>query len=704
MTKYANLIILFILLFVGILLKDSINISTNLLSLFATKESVEKLNIANNLGYSKEMLIAIKGFDSKAKKEVREISKKLRELKHINFVQSSIVPTEEIQDYYKNNYSILAKFNDANITQEQVSQKLQALYDAQLSNIFYSSIDKNDPLALFELENIKHSSISHKGEFITLGEYGFLIRVMTDIAPSQMDEAKELYEDVHDMLKEYPQVVAFAPFFYTVENSSKIKADVQWIIILSTVILLLIYYLLIKNIRLLSQTVIALVSSMLFASLISTVFIENFNILSLAFGMSLTAVSIDYLLHYHFHNFYETSKKIDKNVLYGYLTTLSAFAIFSFIPIPLISQISSFAVLSLSFAYVLFTFVFPYLRLKKYEEPNKVQSVRQEKKVPAIVVFVLSLALFIYSASNFKLDSNIRNLDYQNLHLLEAEKLFKSNSGVKLTPVIVEATTQDKLIENLHELKSLLPDTFSLASFVKDKQSCKKRQEELKAYDFARLNRLINEEASKIGFKEGYFEDAYAFVSPLALCDVKELDIFKTYGLSLYHDKDIYYTIALVSDVKKIENLSFISSINVKEMFNKATQKMYDDLLYFGSIVLVFIFVLLLLSVKTQFIYAINYILFPLSFTMAILVSMDAINIMHLFSLIILIAIGIDYGIYMSNSKKPTNTMLAVKYSLLSTIAAFGVLIFSTIVALNSIGIVIALGCGAIFILIKVMR
>ena len=704
MTKYLNFIILFILLSVGVLLKDSMTISTNLLSLFATKESVEKLSIANNLGYSKEMLIAVKGFDKKSKADLREISKKLKELKHINFVQSSIVPTEEIQDYYKNNYSILAKFNDANITKEQVLQKLQALYDEQLSSFFYSSIDKNDPLALFKLENIKYSGISHKGEFITLGDYGFLIRVMTDVSPSQMSEAKELYEDVHTLLKEYPKVVAFAPFFYTVENSSKIKADVQWIIILSTVILLLIYYILIKNIRLLSQTVVALISSMLFASLISTIFIDNFNILSLAFGMSLTAVSIDYLLHYHFHNFYEASKKIDKNVLYGYLTTLSAFAVFSFIPIPLISQISSFAVLSLSFAYVLFTFVFPYLGLKRYEESNKIESVRQERKIPALIVFVLSLALFTYSAFNFKLDSNIRNLDYQNLKLLEAERLFKSNSGSKLTPVIVEATTQNKLIENLHELKSILPDTFSLASFVKDQKSCEVRQEELKAYDFARLNRLINEEASKIGFKESYFKNAYTFVSPLISCDVKELDIFKTYGLSIYHDKNIHYTIALVSDVKKIKNLSFISSIDVKEMFDRATQKMYDDLLYFGSFVFVIIFVLLLFSVRAHFIYAINYILFPLSFTMAVLVSMDAINIMHLFSLIILIAIGIDYGIYMSNSKKPTNTMLAVKYSLLSTIAAFGVLIFSTIVALNSIGIVIALGCGAIFILVKVMR
>ena len=704
MTKYANFIILFILLGVGVLLKDNIYISTNLLSLFATKESVEKLNIANNLGYSKEMLIAIKGFDKTSKKEVREISKKLQKLKHISFVQSSIVPTQEIQKYYKNHYQLLANFDDKNITNEQVSQKLKALYETQLSSVFYTSIDKNDPLEIFSLENVKRSGISHKGSLITLGEYGFLIRVMTDIAPSQMNDAKELYKDVHTLIGEYPSVVAFAPFFYTVENSTKIQADVQWIIVLSTVVLLLIYYILIKNIRLLTTTVTALFSSMLFATLVSTIFIENFNLLSLAFGMSLTAVSIDYLLHYHFHNFYERSQRIDKNVLYGYLTTVVAFGIFSFIPIPLIAQISSFAVLSLSFAYVLFTFVFPLLGLKRYEEVRKAEGLKLEKKIPAFLFLVLSLALFTYSAMNFKLDSNIRNLDYQNLHLLEAEKLFKSNSGSKLTPVIVQAQAQDELIEELHQIHSLLPDTFSFATFVKDKHSCIKRKEKLQAYDFERLNKVINEKATNIGFKEDYFKDAYDFASGPSSCDVKDLNIFKTYGLSVYKDKGIYYTIALVSDVKKIEKLPYITNINVKEMFNKSAQKMYSDLLYFGEIVLVIIFILLFLSVRRRFIYAINYILFPLSITMAVLVSMDAINIMHLFSLIILIAIGIDYGIYMSNSQKQSNTMLAIKYSLLSTMAAFGVLIFSTIVALNSIGIVITLGCAAIFILTKAMR
>lgn len=704
MMKYANYIILFLLLSVGVLLKDQIHLSTNLLSLFADKQSIEKLDIANNLGYSKEMLIAIKGFDKNSKKIVRQLSKKLETLDGISFVQSSVIPSIEIQEYYKKNYALLATFTPENETKESVHKELKSLYEAQSTNLFYSAINKNDPLGLFKLEHIKTANLSHKGDLISLGDYGYLIRVMTDVSPSQMSEAKALYNEVKSTLKEYPHVVAFAPFFYTVENSTKIKADVQWIVLLSTIVLLFIYYLLLKNLNLLSQTLVALFSSMVFASLVSTTLFTNFNVLSLAFGMSLTAVSIDYLLHYHFHNFYQKDKKIDKNVLYGFLTTLVAFAIFAFIPIPLISQISIFSLLSLSFAYMLFTFVFPKLGIKKYKELEKKSQKKEFKRVPAFVFFTLSLLLFAYSATNFKLDSNIRNLDYQNEKLRDAEKLFKENSSAKLSLVIVHAKNKDELLSHLSALHVKLPESFSLASFVLDKEKCLVKTKELESYDFLRLNSYINEEAPKLGFRKGYFMDAYKFPLHVPSCEIPNLEIFKSYGLSLYHDKESYSTIALVSDAKIAQTFPFVSSIDVKEMFNKSAQKMYENLLIFGFIVLSIIFVLLFLSVKMKFLYALNYILFPISLTLAVLSSFTEINVMHLFSLIILVAIGIDYGIYMSNSDKPTNTMLAIKYSLLSTFAAFGVLAFSSIVALYSIGVVISLGCGAIFILIKVMK
>lgn len=702
MMKYANYIILALLLAVAFLEKEQINISTNLLSLFASKKSIEKLNIASKLGYSKEMLIAVKGFDNSAKIKVYELSQELKSIDGIKSVQSTLIPSDAQLDYYKNNYPLLASFNNEAQNRQNVNKQLQYSYNALLTDIFYTTIDRNDPLKLFNLQRTRNLELSHKGEFLTLGEFGYLIRVSTDVSASQMHEAKILYEKVDTVLKNYPGVVAFAPFFYTVENSTKIKDDIKWIVLLSSLVLIFIYYLLIKNIKLLSHTLLALFSSMLFATLVSTLVFSNFNILSLAFGMSITAVSIDYLLHYYFHNFYQENKRVDKNVLYGFLTTIVAFGIFSFIPIPIISQISFFAVLSLSFAYLLFTFVFPKLQIKEYKQ-NIVEQ-NGSKKLSESIFFTLSILMLGFSAYNLKLDNNIRNLDYQNTKLVKIEEFFKSSIKTNLKPLIIKASSKNELLNNLHMLHKKLPNSFSFASFIQDAKGCEKKKKVLQNYNFTALNTLINEEASKIGYKDDYFKKSYTFTKNLPECVMPDLEIFNSYNLYVYNDKNSYYTIALVDDIQKASVFDFVTNIDVKGMFTKQSAQMYGDLALYSTFVIITIFVLLSLSVKSRFLYALNFIIFPSSFALAILSIFYTINLMHLFSLIILIAIGIDYGIYMSNTKTQGNTVLAIRYSLLSTFAGFGVLLFSSIVALESIGIVISLGIVSIFILIRSMK
>lgn len=360
--KYLNYILLLALLVSAFFLKEHLHISTNLASLFAPKEKLQELNIANKLGYSNDILIAVKGFEYSAKTTVRELTKELQKLEQVTSVQSSLAPSLELQLYFKTFYPLLSDFNHTKQTQLSIHQTLQELYDTQFS-IFYTPINANDPLGLFKLPSTQK---------LKQGSYGYILRVKTTVSTSQILEATQLYEVVKSILKPYPNVISFAPFYYTVENSRAIKKDVQLIIVLSTVVLLFIYFILLKNIKLLLHTLITLGSSMLFATLTSTLLFKEFNILSLAFGMSITAVSIDYLLHYYFHHFYSSSKRVEKNVLYGFLTTATAFGLFSFIEIPLIAQISSFTLLSLSFAYLVFTFVFPHLNIPAYQDRKSV--------------------------------------------------------------------------------------------------------------------------------------------------------------------------------------------------------------------------------------------------------------------------------------------------------------------------------------------
>ena len=699
--KYANYFILFLLLSTAFLFKNSFSLSTNLLSLFAPKEAVEKLDIATKLGYTRELLIAVKGFNTSSQEKVESIVSKLQTINSIEQIQYKASPSSELQKYYKDNFLLLSEFDSSIQYELSVHQKLQELKDNQMGALFYTPIDKNDPLQLFRLKEI-NKNLSARGEYIALGNYGYLINVKTEVSPSRMNEAKILYKEIKKITANYEEVIAFSGFFYTVENSTKIKEDVAFIAVLSVLILLFIYIVFLKSVKLLFHTLIALFSSTIFATLLASLRFDNFHIISLAFGMSITAVSIDYLFHYYFHNFYSSKKKIEKNVLYGFLTTLSAFTIFSFIPVTLIAQISFFTLCSLSFSYLLFTFVFKNLKLKNYEEDT--YTYQAKKGVEPFIILSLSILLLSYSFFNIKLDNNIRNLDYDNKELLQVEKTFKESMKSDLSPVIVRASTNEELISRLHILHSNQKEAFSLASFVMSEDGCKEKKNRLNSYNFNELNILLNAQAKKLGYKDKYFEDAYKITTESLSCSIHSLEMFEAYNLSVLQNDAKVYTIAFVENSNDALEHDFVDSLNVKDMFSKVSEKMYEDIARYSLFVVGVILFLLFLSTREKFFYGLNYILFPLSVTLAFLVTLYEINIMHIFAFIILIAIGIDYGIYMSNTRKLHRTIMAIKYSLLSTFGAFGVLILSSISALHSIGLVISLGVASIYFLMKVMK
>lgn len=74
-------------------------------------------------------------------------------------------------------------------------------------------------------------------------------------------------------------------------------------------------------------------------------------------------------------------------------------------------------------------------------------------------------------------------------------------------------------------------------------------------------------------------------------------------------------------------------------------------------------------------------------------------NILHIFMIFILLSFSIDYGIYTSK-RLDKKTKEAIIYSLLSTFAGFGVLIFSKINSLKAIGVIATIGIIAIALLL----
>ena len=687
--KYLNLAIFSLLSVVFLLFSSQIKFSSNFLEVFFSQESVNILSVTSKLGLSNNIYVAKKGFSEDALKELYAIAEELQKVKGISKIKLSVAPSNNLKAYYKKNYYLLTDFNHTALTTEEIGQKLQDTYNELQNAYIYMPLDTNDPLGLFNL------NISEESSNLILQDYGYVLKAGVTIDTSSATEAKLLYDKVNRLLVKRKEILVYAPFFFLVENSSYIRSDTQKIITIATILLFLLYFFLLKNYRLLLHTVMAIGSSVLSAILASVGLFGSVNILVLAFGISITTISIDYMFHYYFHGDFSARGFIkQKRVFFGFLTTFGVFVIFSFIHIKLFYELAFFSAVSLLVAYVLFSWVFSYMEIPK---PLIAQTHVSTKSFNPLYLFIFSFLLLGYSYTHLEFDDDLRNLDYKNVKLLELSKKFREGlMQSQYQTIFISASSKEELLQKYEKLQTMHPDMLGIGKLVLSKSKCQQRITQLKAFEFAKVRASINVEAKKIGFTD-VFTNVYVGIEKMNCDNIHSLD---EAGFKIVKVAKQYYTAAFVPKNEKLFMLEGVEVLDIVKRLSQDMQKSKQTIVKFMTVSIVFIIAMLFFVSGVNILYPLVYVLFPLSIVLFFITLFGTINIMHMFAIIILIAIGIDYGVYMHRTRTLVETRTAIKYALLSTLAGFGVLIFSDTVALYSIGFVVTIGIGAIFILL----
>jgi predicted exporter len=593
-----------------------------------------------------------------------------------------------MSNYLKKNYFLLANFDNLEIHKKEIENRLKNIHNKIYDSVLYSPINKYDPLELFSIKN------SNNEKYFRLKDYGYILKAKTNVDTSNANKSRLVYNKVNLILKDYSNTIVFAPFFYLVENSSYIKSDAQNIMMISTILLLLLYFVILKNRKLFFNTILAIVSSILSAILLTSLLFEQISILALVFGISITTISIDYMFHYYFHNdFIKRKFIIQKRVIFGFITTFGVFIIFSFIDIELFSQLAIFCAISLLVAFIIFSCLFVYLDIKSaiFKEDNQ-----QVNSFNPLYIVIVSISMLIYVYNNLSFDNNLKNLDYQNEKLISISKKFKEGFGSdKYQSVIISAKNEESVLQKYEELLISYPDMLGIGKYVLSRKKCEKRLEQLKLYNFKKVKTLINSYSKEIGFTD-IFKDAYAEINSLE-CNMNIIEDMK---FKIIKDGNTYYTMALVDKKESIKDRQNVKIVNLSKSLASDTKIMKNTLVNYMLFSILFIIIILFFIAKFEMFYPLTYLLFPISTVLFVISLLGEINIMHIFALVILLAIGIDYGIYMHKTKTAEKTKKAIKYALLSTFSGFGVLVFSSTVALHSIGLVITVGIVSIFFLL----
>jgi len=701
LNNYINILILSILVTLVVIFNSFKGISTNLQSIIPNSEKKELLNEFNKFKSTKKIFLSVQGLDKTALVKIKKLEGLFSKIKGLSLEK---VHESKILKKYKDNYKLyIEKIDEKSLDNLNITKRLEEIKSNILKSNFSYFINKQDPLNLFIKDDDDDSfkNLSFNNNHLSIKNKAYISIFNLDNSINTISKYEEIYDSIKEIVVYEKNIKVFSPIFYFVENSRMIKNDVNKIIAISTFILVLLYLVILKNAKLLLNTIITLVSSILMSLLICSIFFDELSIFVIVFGISISTVAIDYMFHHYMHDYYENKKGFNKDVFLGMITTVGAFVILSFVSFDLIKQFCYFSIICLLFSYFQFAFLYPKIKFSQKNIHTKYYKLYS--KIRPVYVIFFAIIILILSIDKFHFDLNLKNLDVNNAQLKKTEEYFKNNLNVqKNMPVLLKAKSIDKLIENARILKKEYPKSYIPISILINKKNFLDKKLFLEEINLENLKNKLNKKAMQVGFKANYFKDAYILNEDKPIYTEKYLNDL---GMEIIHFKDYFLTYANLpkNKIDEFSKYEFVVNISIKTMFEQNLSFIYDELIVYGIVSILFILFMLFLSTKDNYLLSLAYLIFPIALILSLSFFMTF-NILHFFMLFVILSISIDFGIYLSSKEVDKSTYVAIFYSLLSTFAGFGVLIFSKVNALFSIGVVASIGILAITFLIIILK
>lgn len=698
MKPFKHLPVLLLLLAVVLLylpLQERMELSTKVIDILPQSEAKRHYELLQRFEGTKLLYVAVKGEDESALRRLEEFTEKVLELPFVTKRQAR--HTGAAYRRYLREY----RYYTAPLEQppQDYGKYFAKERERLMQNPFYSGPDSMDPLGIFPQKPTPKPPFSLKNGVPYLQGYGYF--TLLQLHPGANTDYATIYDAVQSQGETIEGLLLYSPLFYHVENARAIKSQVHLIMAIAAGVLFVLYILLIRNVWLLLQTVTALATSSLLALLVLGSIYGKLSIFVAVFGVSLTAVAIDYMFHHYTHGFYASRRGFNREVFAGYLTTAGSFCIIAAVDFTLIRQIALFAAVSLSVAYLHFSFLFPRMG---FAPPKLYAAFEPRGRRGISPMYFLGFALLLTPAlPHISFNTDLRQLDYENTALRLKEEFFaRGLQHQKQTAFLLEAQTLEQLVQRARAYGAKPGISLPLAT-VLDRQRYTKRKARLKGMDFKTIKANMLRAAQAQGFAPQRFAKAYEarrlFPPPYELT----LTRLQKLGFDVIQYGNRFYTRGSATvDYAALQGLRGVTPVSAGRLFARAFEGVYEQLFLYGAASALFVLAMLWLSCKRRIAEALGYLLPPLG-VIALYGALFELNVLMVFMGFVILAVGIDYSIYMAH-RRDRATMQAVGYSLISTFAGFGVLVFSSVNALYSIGIIAVLGIGTIAVTVSLSK
>ncbi|WP_305862838.1 hypothetical protein [Helicobacter cholecystus] len=687
MRKSLNFILLLIIggLTLGIFFSSpeqwSKKITLDVLDLFPNGTEREWVDLQRKFSDSKLIYVS-----KKNSTHFEEFIKEVALLPNVAVVHQDLKPNTFFQDFLNKNYFYVGTLKPNTM---EGSQMAQALIESA-SSVKFNPLD---PLGIIEIPNITQDFM-YKGE-----PY-----VIIEMKSSDATKVHLLYEEFAPMAKKYGIKHYFSPLFMSVENPQLIMDEVNVLMIFSAGFFLLLYFVILRMPFLTFNMIATILFSNLIAVYTLLLIYPSVSIMSLSFGIGISNICIDYLMHHHFLGFYTQGKiRFNSPVFYGFITTLVGFFVCLFIPFPLLNQLALYAMINLGVAYLCFGFLYQKIGFASPKMYQKLETISFNYISP---FYFLLLSVVLIGIMSFKIsaDFDLSKLDYQNTAMNEQKEFF-AQLQENQKPYLFYASNINGLIAKAKEISQTLSTPLALA-ILPTKAEIKKRERYYKSMSFYDFMKRYDDALYQISKSDPHLAQtlSYAYRNIPKFQDELNFDELSVMGFRIVKQQDQYYAQGYTLDLQKLEHLLDVNISQTQDLITKITGGIYAPMVSILGLAFMAMVVLLAISTRGDFLNALSFILFPFACVMCYLSLTTPINIMHLFALLIVVVVSVDYGIYHTKESGTLGARSAILFSTLTTLFSFGFFLLSNTRALSSFGEVICLGMGCLLILIFLQK
>lgn len=488
-------------------------------------------------------------------------------------------------------------------------------------------------------------------------------------------------------------------------------------------------------------------TALLLASVVTALLYGSLHVLTVAFGVTLLGVSMDYPVHVLSHRraqerLESTVRRIWPVLRIGVVTTILGFSAMIWTDFPGIAQLGVFSVIGLACAGLTTRFVLPAIAAgSDHPGPRGFakwvmdrESLRRRRGAIAGLLSGLTLAGLAYLATADVWHDDIGGLSPTPRSLIVQDQRIRQQFGLAEpgSLLVVRAASQEQVLQKQENLQAVLQQAidqgilsgYRMASQWFPSQATQERRRAELPSD-AVLSQRIRGAAAASGFAEGVFEQFRADVEQSRKLPLLTPPALRGTNISGYLDSLLFdfegggaglvrllgvQEYPALREILSASGLKDVWLLEAREEINRAVQQFRQELLSRLAIITVVVLGVMFVMLKDPRRVAKIALTVAASAVLALVFSglvFGSLNVISLISVMLIAGIGVDYALFFTQPCEAEGDRLATVHALmvcaLSSLFVFVLLGVSGINVLQSIGVPVSAGVVMSFMISLVL-